>query len=175
MKIALNCLPNRILVFDISVHHLFSLECRGISWLSVMQMKTRVLVEFFVFCFFFQFGCTYKNIIPKVLYLPFEVESVRMWGCWELDLALESFQNLLGSWPRSRCRVKLIGNPPHPTVPHQLGDLWQVTQSWARLCEIAILVFLLQGWLEDFNKSSVISLVFNIWGLSSVIKTDNVA
>ena len=79
MKIALNCLPNRILVFDISVHHLFSLECRGISWLSVMQMKTRVLVEFFVFVFFFfQFGCTYKNIIPKVLYLPFEVESVRM-------------------------------------------------------------------------------------------------
>ena len=49
MKIALNCLPNRILVFDISVHHLFSLECRGISWLSVMQMKTHVLVEFFFF------------------------------------------------------------------------------------------------------------------------------
>lgn len=31
-------------------------------------------------------------------------------------------------------------------------------------------MFLLQGWLEDFNKSTVISLVFNIWGLSSVIK-----
>ena len=62
MKIALNCLPNRILVFDIPVHHLFSLECRGISWLSVMQMKTHVLVEFF---FFYNLDAFIRILYPR--------------------------------------------------------------------------------------------------------------
>lgn len=96
MKIALNCLPNRILVLDIPVHHLFSLECCGISWLSVMQMKTHVLVEFFFF--FYNLDAFIRILYPRcsICHLKWNLYGCEDVGsltwpckvlktCWDLD------------------------------------------------------------------------------------------
>lgn len=86
MKIALNCLPNRLLVFDISLHHLFSLECRGICWESVMQMKTHFSVC--VFFFFFNSDAFIRLLSPRCMICHLKQNlyeclawSFRVWGC----------------------------------------------------------------------------------------------
>lgn len=80
MKIALNCLPNRLLVFDISLHHLFSLECRGICWESVMQMKT----HFSVCVFFFNSDAFIRLLSPRcmICHLKQNLYECEDMGAW---------------------------------------------------------------------------------------------
>lgn len=65
------------------------------------------------------------------------------------------------------------GEPPSSnSAPHRLASKSPHPGLWSPICETAFLVFLTR-LLEDFNKSTVISLVLNILtspGLSCVMK-----
>lgn len=97
--------------------------------------------------------------------MPFEAESG-----WSVAWAFRIF---------GRAGIQVLSQagwkpPASNSAPHQLASLWQVTQPWA------VAPYLWNGIscvsykvIEDFNKSTVISLVLNILtspGLSSVIK-----